>query len=150
MKSFNILGTDHIIYETGDLCKIESTGEPGICRLANECAVLIKSLIDKKERPTVCGYDGIIEVVCCPTNTNTQNSLVSVYARGPDKPLDEICEIDLTSGTYGVNKYLADCFKLKSQLTDENRLEVICCPDDSIKEEGMVYLNYVFFFLCFI
>lgn len=94
--------------------------------------MLIKSLIEKKERPTVCGYDGLIEVVCCPTNFNTPNSLVSVYARGGlDKPLDEICETDSMPG---VNKYMGDCFKLRSQFTDENRLEIICCPNDDFEE----------------
>lgn len=47
-------------------CAAARTGAAGICRLINECPIVLQELTQQKLEPNYCGLMGNRRLVCCP------------------------------------------------------------------------------------
>lgn len=50
----------------GDSCVIQKTGARGECLTISLCPVLIQKIRKGNRDHTVCGYEGRMQIVCCP------------------------------------------------------------------------------------
>lgn len=70
IKNQNIYkkGKDNVpVYVSGDPCIVRSSESPGICKLFKDCEYAKKQLHDHHRYPQRCGFQGNLEIVCCPT-----------------------------------------------------------------------------------
>lgn len=59
------------VFYTGDICRHEKTNSPGICKLVFECREAISDI--RQGIPlTHCGWQGVIQIVCCPSSLTPQ------------------------------------------------------------------------------
>lgn len=60
---------------------IEHLNKAGTCKLFTKCQSAKNDLLFKRIRPTSCGYDGYIQIVCCEdvsmSNRGSHNERIS-------------------------------------------------------------------------
>lgn len=47
-------------------CQVARSGAAGICRLLQDCPVVLNEIINESLLPTKCGYQNRKQIVCCP------------------------------------------------------------------------------------
>jgi len=63
--------------DVGDSCRAARSGAPGTCKIIEECTAVIDEIVKQRLFPSVCGFLGRKQVVCCPnpaTTTTTPRS----------------------------------------------------------------------------
>ncbi|XP_063907489.1 serine protease snake-like [Zophobas morio] len=58
----------------GDVCTLESTGSPGVCKLLNDCDKA-REEIQQNRFPQRCGFQGNQPIVCCPQSQAVTESI---------------------------------------------------------------------------
>ncbi|KAI4459397.1 eg:bacr7a4.3 protein-related [Holotrichia oblita] len=53
-----------------EICQLNDNS-PGICKHLYNCPLAVKNLLEKKERPKTCGFEGAIPIVCCNDSNGT-------------------------------------------------------------------------------
>lgn len=49
-----------------DACEVARTGAAGVCRIINECPVVVTELAEQHLEPAYCGFINRKRIVCCP------------------------------------------------------------------------------------
>lgn len=47
-------------------CIITRTNQPGICKIITDCKSVQDDMIIRRRPPTICGYEHLLPIVCCP------------------------------------------------------------------------------------
>lgn len=47
-------------------CIITRTNQPGICKIVTDCKSVQDDMITRRRQPTICGYNNLLPIVCCP------------------------------------------------------------------------------------
>lgn len=64
--------------DVGDSCQVARSGADGICKLFNDCQVVINELVNQGLYPAACGYRGREQIVCCPVPPTTPKPVVTL------------------------------------------------------------------------
>jgi len=68
-----------------DSCKVARTGAAGICRIINDCPIVIKELSEQHLEPVYCGYIDRKRIVCCPLPPSEQPTTTPKTIRAEDR-----------------------------------------------------------------
>ncbi len=88
---FRCFNSQFINIFTGDECSTR-TDEPGVCSTIEGCPSILNDLRQGKRNHAVCGFEGFIQIVCCPIitfNTTARVSIRSKFLQNRMKTLDE-------------------------------------------------------------
>lgn len=47
-------------------CIVTRTNQPGICKIITDCKSVQDDMITRRRQPTICGYEHLLPIVCCP------------------------------------------------------------------------------------
>uniref|UniRef100_A0A182JES5 Peptidase S1 domain-containing protein n=1 Tax=Anopheles atroparvus TaxID=41427 RepID=A0A182JES5_ANOAO len=111
------IGAVHADLEVGDVCVVQRTSEPGICRPVSECQQVIDDIRNRRGNPTKCGFVDRVQIVCCPSDQAKTTTVSST-----ESPLKEHQRIREKCAEYGqavfskeyVNSLTADQPKLQT------------------------------------
>jgi len=70
-----ILGLFCLVYRIkgqsllGQSCQMDGTRQPGSCKNIQHCSKVVLEYRQKGTQPTLCGWEGFSQIVCCPDTT---------------------------------------------------------------------------------
>lgn len=62
----SLLSVVVVAENVGDSCQVARSGARGVCKTFNDCQVAIDELLQQGLYPAQCGFQGHVQIVCCP------------------------------------------------------------------------------------
>uniref|UniRef100_U5ESE3 Putative trypsin-like serine protease n=1 Tax=Corethrella appendiculata TaxID=1370023 RepID=U5ESE3_9DIPT len=115
--------------DVGDLCIVQRTGGPGICKLVSNCASVIDDIRNRRNPPTKCGFQDKVQIVCCPDDVVLSTTTSKTIGELPPDPIMDRMK---TNGTkisekcmeYGEAVYIKE-YVTSLGLSDSTRVQKV-------------------------
>jgi len=70
----------------GEPCRLQHNGANGVCRALPNCPKVLEDYRNQRINPTLCGWSGFTQVVCCPTVALTTKPTTTAPTTTTPKP----------------------------------------------------------------
>lgn len=67
------------LLERNDSCVVARTNAVGVCDFIENCPSIVTEISRKSQFPTLCGFEGTKEVICCPKIENIPTTTTIGY-----------------------------------------------------------------------
>lgn len=69
----NVVLCRRLSLELNDSCVVTRTNSNGVCRFVDDCPSVLNEIRTKRQFPTLCGFEGARDVICCPEQATIVN-----------------------------------------------------------------------------
>lgn len=69
--------------QENNYCIIKRTNERGICKIITDCKSVQDDMIIRRRQPTICGYEHLLPIVCCPSPKITKTTIKPITSFKP-------------------------------------------------------------------